>query len=212
MRKHQCFALHWLSCNLHMDFKFLLAMVSSGPDRHILPRLLRKKKIALYVYCFIQAQSGTFWGTLEPLYGADTKVHRRMYNGGCGHPERAWFMCQDEHAFFFSVCGIFLSESMYCFLSPHSLQHSLNHLMMELQPTSFISHSPAHSPNSLIPQWPSTFPTFYQQCLICTTLSPESLWLCHSTQGPCPLPANCQSLKGKERVCLIQPGLVPNWS
>lgn len=59
---------------------------------------------------------------------------------------------------------------------------------------------------------PPSFPTFYQQCLIGTTLSPESLWLCHSTQGPCPLPANCQSLKGKERVCLIQPGLVPNWS
>lgn len=159
MRKHQCFALHWLSCNLHTDFKFLLAMVSSGLDLHILHRLLRKKKIALYVYCFIQAQSGTFWGSLEPLYGVDMEVHmyRLMYNGGCGHPERAWFMCQDEHVFFFSMCGIFLSESMYCFLSPHSLQHSLNHLMMELQPTSFMPHSPAHSPNSLTPQWPSTF-------------------------------------------------------
>lgn len=129
---------------------------------------------------------------------------------GCGHPDRASFMWQNAYAFFFSTCGIFIQSQIIVFClgwrvsSPLVLlivhTHSLNHLMLEPQPTSW-NPSPQASPSDHPPSLADTN-TFFRSHVTPPLPAPSLALPQHSWSLPGFSSTDCQPLRGKARVCL----------
>lgn len=168
MRKHPGFALHRHNCHLHMDFRFLLSLLLM--DHHIVHRFLRKRSIALYVYCFTQL---TLWHIMRFIRASTYTEHyggtKAYMQWGLWPSRESLIMWQNEYAFF-SPCGGF---SFRVKLQPHSQRPGIPvaiHLLQflpNLSLESLWSHLHQH------PVWPHHSLTVTAWFLVCKLPVPQ---------------------------------------